>query len=906
MMVANAFAQMPQSKVDISIGGRGDDETLEPGFVAWRVKQGVADTLEIEGVTYKLSVPSDANYVLRTGWNKTFIQNAENKEKNGRLTGDGISLDPSTTCGEITLTISGLPQGTHTLQTYHCRWENPANFNGWPLFATLNGELVHNRVATCFWEPVAANATLLTTTFNVTHENDTVSLSFYTLNEELPDDTSKAGNNKAPIINGFELNTISVTSIAKAPQPNNGDIHVDADTGCYTLSWSSANESVSQHRLYFGTDSIDVATSSEPFATKSQSDTTQWVDGLYSMNTYYWRVDEVEASGNVNRGAVWSFRPRQLAFPGAEGYGRYAQGGRGGIVYHVTKLTNECIDRDKKIFEEGSLLYGLVTLSGPRTIVFDVSGLIELDYDSYFVNPFATIAAQTAPGKGVCLRRSNININSENICRFLRAKRGYGGSENTGNALGMTGANHSIVDHTTCAWGTDETVSGRGAKNISFQYSIIAEALGIADHKNYSPGTNHGYAATIDGKIGSWHHNLLVNCNGRNWSMGGGMDGNNKAIGQMDIFNNVCYNWYGRTTDGGCHEVNFVNNYYKMGPDTKRTILFSQDYENIGSIDSKWQAYVNGNIRENKNGTLSQDKLNDTYRYTLSNGAVDPNTRTDEYGYKTFVSEPFFPSYAEIHSAKDALKVVTSVAGATMPRCDNQHLRVVNETLTGTYTYKGSKSGIRGEIDRVSDLTAEENEGWEVWPEEHRPADFDTDQDGVPNWYEELVGSNPEVSDNNEDPDHDGWTLLEDYLEFMAHPYLIVAPSVDETFDVAPWFKGFTNSPVYSFVSESPLFEAEIQGSLLTVHAKASGIGIVKMKVIDAEGSTFEQRLSVAVTGQSAALPVFFDERGLDIVNREFFTIDGKRIDRLQPHDVYLMKLTDADGHQFVFKVLAN
>ncbi|MDO4801790.1 MAG: hypothetical protein Q4A15_06460, partial [Prevotellaceae bacterium] len=118
------------------------------------------------------------------------------------------------------------------------------------------------------------------------------------------------------------------------------------------------------------------------------------------------------------------------------------------------------------------------------------------------------------------------------VCRFLRARRGYG---DTGNAMGMSGANHAIVDHTTAAWGTDETFSSRGAKNISFQYNIIAEALGIADHKNYPAGTNHGFAATIDGKIGSHHHNLLVNCNGRNWSMGGGMDGENRAIGQMDI-----------------------------------------------------------------------------------------------------------------------------------------------------------------------------------------------------------------------------------------------------------------------------------------------------------------------------------------------------------------------------------
>lgn len=907
VLAASAFAQMPQSKVDISISGRGDDETLEPGFVAWRVKQGASDSMELEGVTYTLSVPEGVSYIIRSGWSKTFIQQAESKEKNGRLTGDGVSLDPSTRCGEIDLTISGLPVGSHTLQTYHSRWENPANFNGWPITVKLNGEVVHSRVATCFWETVSANATLLTTTFEVTQEGEAVTLAFCTFEEEGPEDATKPNNNKAPVINGFELNTVSITSQAKAPQPNSGDMHVDADAGSLTLSWSPANASVIEHRLYFGTDSATVADMSEPSAVKTAADTTWLAEDMYSMNTYYWRVDEVDDQGKVTRGNMWTFRPRQLAFPGAEGYGRYAQGGRGGIVYHVTKLTNECIDKEAKLYEEGSLLYGLVTLKGPRTIVFDVSGLIELDFDSYFVNPYATIAAQTAPGKGICLKHSNLNINSENICRFLRAKRGYGGSEYTGNALGMAGADHAIVDHTTCAWGTDETVSGRGAKNISFQYSIIAEALGVADHKNYPAGTNHGYAATIDGRVGSWHHNLLVNCAGRNWSMGGGMDGNNKAIGQMDIFNNVVYNWNSRTTDGGCHEVNFVNNYYKMGPDTNRKILFSQDYENIGAIDSKWQAYVSGNIRENKNGTLTFDKLNDTYRYTLSNGAVDSNTRDDEYGYQTFVSEPFFPSYAEIHSAMDALKIVTSEAGVTMPCRDNQHVRVVHETVTGTYTYVGSKSGIKGEIDRVTDLTGEENGGFEAWPEEHRSAQFDTDQDGMPDWYERITGSNPEVADNNEDPDRDGWTLLEDYLEFMAHPYLIVSPQDEATFEVSPWFCGFTQSPVFSIATDSPLFDASIEGSLITVKAKAqAGIGLVTMKVVDAEGSTYQQRLSVAVTDDALALPQYFDERDLDIVNRAFFTLDGKQVESLKSHETYVMRLTDRQGCVHAVKILAN
>lgn len=885
--------QLPQLKVDISISGRGDAETLEPGYEVWRPAQGTSTSQDFGDITCTLSCPEGAGYVLRTGWSKTYIQNADYKAQNGRLTGDGISLDPATGVGEITLTLQGLPAGTHTLQTYHNRWENPANFSGWPIFVKVNGEVIHNQITTTFWESVSANACLLTTVLDVPQSGDPVSVTFYTLEDVAPDNVAEKPNtNKAPIINGFELNTVSITSQAKAPSPTSGDLHVDADDKTCLLSWSPANNQVAAHRLYVGLDSASVAAMEVPLAEKTAADTTYLLEDLYSMNTYYWRVDEVDAQGNVTVGNVWNFRPRQLAFPGAEGYGRYATGGRGGVVYHVTNLNHD--------HNPGSFLYGLTDLEGPRTIVFDVSGIIEMDFGSVFSDKFVTIAAQTAPGKGICLKYSNLNICSENICRFLRAYRGYG---DTGNALGMSGADHAIVDHTTAAWGTDETVSGRGAKNISFQYSMIAEALGIADHKNYPSGTNHGYAATIDGKIGSWHHNLLVNCEGRNWSMGGGMDGNNTAIGQMDIFNNVVYNWHNRTTDGGCHEVNFVNNYYKMGADTNRKVLFSQDYENIGSAESKWQAYIHGNIRENKDHTLSQDKLNDTYRYTLSNGAVDPNTRNDEYQYNTFVNEPFFPSFAVIHTAQEALKVVTSNSGATMPCRNDHHRRVVNETVTGTYTYVGSRSKIKGEIDHENDCG-----GFEAYPEEKRDADFDTDQDGMPNWYEVLIGSDPEVANNNDDPDRDGWTLLEDYLEFMAHPYLVVAPGQTQTFEVAPEFVGFTKSPVYSIdCDEASLFEATISEGIVTVRAKErGGIGIVGLKVTDAEGSTYEQRLSVAVTGDPAAIHQVFDEHDLEVVKREFFTTDGKPVTQMQSHEVYVMRLTEANGQVHTMKVLAE
>ncbi len=845
----------PVIKVDLSMNGRKDDEVLEPGYTNWAVKQQVSDTLTINGVTIQLDAKGDnPETVLRSVYNKTQIQNADNKAKNGRLTFDGAHIDPRG-YGSMILTLRNLPVGNHTLRTYHNTWENPDKFQYAPLNAKLNGTLVYEKQQFTAWQNVAANATMFTFNINIEKAGDVAEIEVYTqASDPMFNFGSTANTYNSPFFNGFELNTTDITLAAKDPYPANGDMHADADKGEIQLQWSPASKDIKQHLIYIGTDSLSVAQMTTPTATLT--DTTYLLKDTYSMTTYYWRVDEVDAAGTVNAGQVWYFKPRQLAFPGAEGYGRYANGGRGGIVYHVTNLSNERIP--------GSFMYGLLDITGPRTIVFDVSGIIDLRFKAIFTTPNITIAGQTAPGKGICIKGSNINIGSDNICRHMRLKHGYG---DTGNAMGLSGANHAIVDHTTAAWGTDETVSGRGAKNISFQYSMIAEALGIADHKNYPIGTNHGYAATIDGKIGSWHHNLLVNCAGRNWSMGGGMDGENRAIGQMDLFNNVVYNWHRRTTDGNCHEVNFVGNYYKMGPDTRHTILFTQNYENIGHPESTWRAYINGNIRENKNGSLTYDKKDETYEVHLSNGDPGPD-------YESVVDAPFFPSYAKIHSAKDAFKIVTSESGATMPIRDDHHLRVVEETINGTYHYVGSRSGIKGEIDHENDCG-----GFEAYPEESRAADFDTDQDGMPNWYEKLIGSDANVANNNDDPNHDGWTLLEDYLEFMAHPYLIVDPGKTAEFNAQPWFAGFTKSPSYSVTTDSNLLTATVSGSTINIQAgNAGGIGIITMKVTDSEGATHEKRLSVAITGEPTGIQTPWTEDNINVVKREFFTLDGKQV----------------------------
>ena len=851
--------------IDFDLPGKtAPGKDTEVNYISWAVPRAESDTKSFNGGMTITITAGGAASAVGSNWSKTDV------ETNGlRIIADEV-LATNLDKGNMTqitegstsliLTITGMTAGMHTLKAYHNNSDK--NQTQPDIEVRVDGNVVATGVK--FTSAAQSNAEAGTSfiTFNVT-EGQPVVITYSTVPE-----AGKTYTNTRVMINGLEFDVAAIG--ATDPMPENHDFHAGTEEGTVTFSWT-APEGVVSHKMVLGTDSAAVAAAT---TYEYEGTTAQYVkSGLSSMQKYWWRIDEVDGNGQVHQGQVWTFQPCQLAFPGAEGYGRYAIGGRGGIVYHVTNLSG---DKDTP----GSLLYGLVNIDEPRYIVFDVSGIIELDFAAQFVKPYAYIAGQTAPGKGICIKASNINIGSDVICRHIRFKRGLGiYGENTGNAMGMSGANHAIVDHCTAAWGTDETVSGRGALNISFQYSVISEALGIAGHKNYADGTNHGYAATIDGRIGSWHHNLLVNCAGRNWSMGGGMDGQNRPIGGLDLFNNVCYNWNSRTTDGNCHAVNFVNNYYKMGADTRKTILFTQDFEDAIAPDGIDQAYVSGNIRENRNHTLSNDKKGDTYNAT---GNI-PTT------YQYLLSEPLFPSHATIHTAQDAMKIVTSYAGATMPMRDEHHQRNVRETLDGTYTYVGSKSRIKGEIDTEEDITEHAaGKGWEVYPEEQRAADWDTDQDGMPDWWEQCIGSNASVANQNDDPNGDGWTLLEDYLEFMAHPYIMVATNGEASIDLKQHFAGFYGqngqsvTPSYTLDKQTNgLYAPRIDGSTLTVKATkpdTQSVGWLNVTVSDGE-TTFTQRFGVAITGGATGIQNVNRET---ITNNRYYNLHGQRLSQPQ------------------------
>jgi hypothetical protein len=248
----------------------------------------------------------------------------------------------------------------------------------------------------------------------------------------------------------------------------------------------------------------------------------------------------------------------------------------------------------------------------------------------------------------------------------------------------------------------------------------------------------------------------------------------------------VVYNWGGRTTDGGAHAVNFVNNYYKPGAASSFFYALRAQYDNFPGTQ---QYFFDGNVMPGHFGTNSQTAGREA---TPGTGSVPTN-------YSPWVNLPFFPSSATIQSATNAYKCVLSDVGCTQPRIDDHDARVIRETLDGTYTYTGTgpyggSPGLPNSQDDVG--------GWEDYPTLARPANFDTDHDGLPDWWEQLKGLNPnsppgDFSDSNADLVGDEYTELERYLNWMAAPHTDCVGSVDV--DLTALTRGFTNGgPVYT------------------------------------------------------------------------------------------------------------
>ncbi|GAB3026126.1 hypothetical protein GCM10027051_33610 [Niabella terrae] len=811
-----AGAQHPVLKVDLNETTRKLKEINEPGYTSWQFRPGIADTFRNNGVQVIFRKIHSPTGTLASSWYKLSMQ----VPYFARLVSDGISVKDGDRQAVIEMRISGLPTGRHSLLTYHNLSQSGAQQDFSPI-AIYSG----NRQLAEVLPTVRAL------------RNEDAAQSYIDLPARAGSDIilefratdSRSAAIRNIVINGFEINTPNPALQAGRPFPAYSDEHVELTGRRLQLSWHPAS-GVREHAIYFGRDSLEVAsaTPASPTYRGRQTDTVFQSPELYSGDHYYWRIDEITASGSTP-GDVWYFRPAQTAFPGAEGYGRNGRGGRDGKVVHVTNL------RDDN--QPGSLRYAVEHLSGPRTIVFDVGGIITLKDRLTLTDDYVTVAGQTAPGKGICIKGAPFgSTGNDCIIRFMRVRLGAG---RTFDGMGLTGANHSIMDHCSISWTIDEAFSSRGALNITLQRTLISEALNAAGHKNYEPGKQHGFAATISGYTGSYHHNLLAHCAGRNWSLGGALDGDAHYSGYIDITNNVVYNWKHRTTDGGSREVNFVNNYYKPGPASEKFYALTMQHEGVGLGTQR--AYFAGNVMPGHFDELHQEKGRNT---TWSRG--------EKTHYETYVDQPFFPSLVTTQTARQAYKDVLSDVGCTQPFFDLHDQRIIRETRDSSFTYRGSKTGLPGLPDHQQDVG-----GWEDYPEQHREANWDSDGDGLPDWWEALTHTNSrsgvgDFSDAHLDEDRDGYTRLDAYLHWMALPHYF-SRGEQLKIDLAALTRGYTRAPQYRLV-KAENGKVVISGTQAVFQPARPGLASFSFEVRDSDGDSMIRQVNIRVEKATAAL----------------------------------------------------
>ena len=443
---------------------------------------------------------------------------------------------------------------------------------------------------------------------------------------------------------------------------------------------------------------------------------------------------------------------RQLAFPTAEGYGKYTVGGRGGAVYEVTNLNDS---------GEGSLR-AAVEASGPRTVVFRISGTIDLQSPLRIKNPNITIAGQTAPGDGICLKRYPIQIDaSEVIIRYIRIRVG-GESGDDSDAISGRYRKNIILDHVSASWSVDETMSIYHCENLTVQWCLISESMFNSNHVK----GNHGFGGIWGSNYSTYHHNLIAHHSSRNPRFASG-------CGNVDYRNNVLYNWGYQSSYGGekaqqgssefiFSNINMVANYYKAGPATQpgdvSSRIVSPSTRDGAAGYGKW--YVAENVIEG-NAIVSADNWN---------GGVQPNG--GEQGFDTIKLDEPWPAMAiKQHSAEAAYFLVLENAGATLPKRDPIDTRIIDEARNGYATYEGATYK---KLNRVADPTKmvgiiDTQADVGGWPElKSLPAPEDSDHDGMPDAWETANGLNPsDTKDGILDQDGDGYTNLEEYLNAM-------------------------------------------------------------------------------------------------------------------------------------------
>ena len=461
------------------------------------------------------------------------------------------------------------------------------------------------------------------------------------------------------------------------------------------------------------------------------------------------------------------------AFPGAEGGGMYTTGGRGGEVIHVTTLE----DTGSK----GSLRWA-VNQSGARTVVFDVAGIIELQSDLKISRGDLTIAGQTAPGDGICLKNYTVNLAASNIIiRFMRFRLGdeapwtsadiAAGKADGEDCIWGRYLDNVILDHCSMSWSVDEAASFYANEYFTLQWCLIAESM--KDCKLHTKG-NHGYGGLWGGKNASFHHNILAHHDSRNARIDHPhiyQDHKNPARrGNVDLRNNVIYDWGDNSTYGGeGGHFNLVNNYYKKGPSSKDRKYFVDAYGvysncstcNESNIDHGYpDLYLAGNVY-----SQYPSMANGPGGVFWHNGSGHGNYNKTASAPLVLVGREGKDAYTTTHTAEKALDAACNYAGASLAK-DAVDIRISKDVKDGT----GSL------IKDIADVKSKYGSAWPTYSatDEQKAKIQDSDQDGMPDWFEEQFGLNKNDKPEKNDAslitlDKNGrYTNLEMYLHYLV------------------------------------------------------------------------------------------------------------------------------------------
>jgi pectate lyase len=520
-----------------------------------------------------------------------------------------------------------------------------------------------------------------------------------------------------------------------------------------------------------------------------------------------------------------------IAFPGAEGFGRFASGGRGGQVIYVTNLNNS---------GAGSLR-AAVTASGPRTVVFAVGGTIQLQSTLRITNGNLTIAGQTAPGGGICLAGYPLDPSgaSNVIIRFIRSRLGDTAAlEN--DAFNCRYATDVIIDHCSFSWGIDETATAYDNTRFTMQWCVISESLRDSVHDK---GV-HGYGGIWGGLGASFHHNLIAHHDSRNPRLNGARYHltENELV---DFRNNVIYNWRSNSCYGGepasatvPSRQNLINNYYKYGPATASNIR--SRILSPSALDGSYGLFhVSGNFVRGST-TITADNWA---------GGVQGLNSSQLAAIKA--ENPFSVAPVITQDATDAYPLVLAKAGCVIPFRDPVDARIVQETTNGTTTFTGSRGGLQGIIDSQTDVG-----GWPLLDAGTAP--LDTDGDGMPDAWELANNLNPTNASDRNLTDANGYTRLENYLNSLAsaafpipeiseQPAAVIIP-LGDPFSLSVAASGIT--PIsYQWLKNGLEIDGATSPTYQVTMASSGDAGSYQARVTNPYGTITSEPALVSLTG---------------------------------------------------------